>query len=187
MESVKRAEKAKRIGQILDELYPDPPIPLNHRDPFTLLVAVMLSAQTTDKKVNEVTPQLFKRAKTPKQMAQLEVDEIREIIREIGLAPTKAKNLKKTAQMLQDQGGQVPSALYELEALPWCWPQDRAGCPGSGICHPRVSGRHPHSSSRHSLGADQRQERQADRTGSEEAVPGRHVERAPPSDHLLRS
>lgn len=118
MESVKRAEKAKRIGQILDDLYPEPPIPLNHRDPFTLLVAVMLSAQTTDKKVNEVTPRLFKRAKTPKQMAELEVDEIREIIREIGLAPTKAKNLKKTAQMLQDQGGQVPSELYELEALP---------------------------------------------------------------------
>lgn len=115
---MKRAEKAARIGQILDELYPEPPIPLNHRDPFTLLVAVMLSAQTTDKKVNEVTPRLFKRAKTPKQMAALEVEEIREIIREIGLAPTKAKNLKRTAEMLDEQGGQVPSDLYTLESLP---------------------------------------------------------------------
>ena len=115
---MKRAEKAARIGTILDELYPEPPIPLNHRDPFTLLVAVMLSAQTTDKKVNEVTPRLFARAKTPKQMAALDVEEIREIIREIGLAPTKAKNLKRTAEMLDEQGGQVPSELYALESLP---------------------------------------------------------------------
>ncbi|MBX3250389.1 MAG: endonuclease III [Myxococcales bacterium] len=114
-----KAEKAARIGVMLDELYPEPPIPLDHVDPFTLLVAVMLSAQTTDKKVNEVTPALFARAPTPAAMAALEVDEIRELIREIGLAPTKAKNLKRTAELLVERhGGEVPPTLDELEALP---------------------------------------------------------------------
>ena len=92
---MKRKEKGKKIGKILDDLYPETPIPLDHNDPYTLLVAVMLSAQTTDKKVNEVTPALFSVAPNPYAMASLEVDEIKEIIREIGLAPTKAKNLKK--------------------------------------------------------------------------------------------
>ena len=91
---MKRSEKANKIGKILDELYPTQPIPLDHKDPYTLLVAVMLSAQTTDKKVNEVTPNLFSRADNPEKMSILNVDEIHEIIREIGLAPTKAKNLK---------------------------------------------------------------------------------------------
>ena len=92
---MKRAQKALRIMQILDELYPATPIPLDHNDPYTLLVAVMLSAQTTDKKVNQVTPELFSLANTPEMMAELEVDEIQAIIREVGLAPTKARNLKK--------------------------------------------------------------------------------------------
>ena len=92
---MKRIDKAKKIGKILDDLYPETPIPLEHNDPYTLLVAVMLSAQTTDKKVNEVTPALFSVAPNPYAMASLEVDEIKEIIREIGLSPTKAKNLKK--------------------------------------------------------------------------------------------
>ena len=103
---------------ILDELYPETSIPLDHRDPFTLLVAVVLSAQTTDKKVNQVTPALFARAATPAAMARLEVDEIRDIIREIGLAPTKAKNLRGLAAMLEKQGGEVPESFEELEALP---------------------------------------------------------------------
>ena len=94
---MKRSEKANKIGKILDELYPTQPIPLDHKDAYTLLVAVMLSAQTTDKKVNEVTPNLFSRADNPEKMSRLNVDEIHEIIREIGLAPTKAKNLKKMA------------------------------------------------------------------------------------------
>ena len=116
---MRRTERAERIGRILDELYPEPPIPLLHTDPFTLLVAVMLSAQTTDKKVNEVTPALFAVAPTPAAMAALPVERIQRIIREIGLAPTKAKNLKATAQRLLDvHGGRVPADFERLEALP---------------------------------------------------------------------
>lgn len=115
---MKRQEKAAKIVDQLEALYPETPIPLDHTDPFTLLVAVLLSAQTTDKKVNEVTPALFERAPDPASMAALEVEEIREIIRQIGLAPQKAKNLKKLGQMLVDAGGEVPRTFEELEALP---------------------------------------------------------------------
>jgi endonuclease-3 len=116
---VKRQDKADRIGEILDELYPEPPIPLDHVDPFTLLVSVMLSAQTTDKKVNEVTPALFKAAPTPTKMAALPVPEILAYIRTVGLAPTKAKNLKRMAELLvKEHGGEVPADIDELEALP---------------------------------------------------------------------
>lgn len=116
---MKRAEKAQRIHTQLDELYPAPPIPLDHVDPFTLLVAVVLSAQTTDKKVNEVTPQLFARASTPAAMAALSVDEIRELIREIGLAPQKARSLQGLgAALVRDHGGQVPADFEALTALP---------------------------------------------------------------------
>lgn len=111
--------KAERIGAILDELYPAPPIPLDHRDPYTLLVAVMLSAQTTDKKVNEVTPALFARASTPAAMAALPTEEILGFIRTVGLAPTKAKNLKALSQLLVERyGGEVPADLEALESLP---------------------------------------------------------------------
>ncbi|MGD8318703.1 MAG: endonuclease III, partial [Myxococcales bacterium] len=114
-----RREKAARIGSILDRHYPEPPIPLDHRDPFTLLVAVMLSAQTTDKKVNEVTPALFAEAPDPESMAALPVQRILEIIRTVGLAPTKAKNLKAMARKLLDEhGGKVPADMEALEALP---------------------------------------------------------------------
>ncbi len=114
-----RAERAERIGRILDELYPQPPIPLDHADPFTLLVAVMLSAQSTDKKVNEITPALFAEASTPAQMAALPVARIQHHIRAIGLAPTKAKNIRATAQaLLRDHDGRVPADLDALEALP---------------------------------------------------------------------
>jgi endonuclease III len=116
---VRRAEKAKRIGEILDELYPEPPIPLEHRDPFTLLVAVLLSAQTTDAQVNRVTPSLFARASTPEAMARLSVDEILGSIRACGLAPTKAKNVKKLAETLvAEHGGDVPRDMEALERLP---------------------------------------------------------------------
>ncbi|TNF35474.1 MAG: endonuclease III [Deltaproteobacteria bacterium] len=116
---MKRSDKARRVVEILDDLYPETPIPLDHVDPYTLLVAVMLSAQTTDKKVNEVTPALFSRAPGPREMAALEVDEIRALIREIGLAPTKAKNLKRTSELLLERhGGVVPASFEALEALP---------------------------------------------------------------------
>ena len=113
---MKRIDKAYKIGQMLDELYPETPVPLEHSDPYTLLVAVMLSAQTTDKKVNEVTPGLFKHANTPEKMASLEVSFIQDLIQEIGLAPTKAKNLKKMGQQLIRGGGVRPDWKY-LESL----------------------------------------------------------------------
>jgi len=114
-----RREKADRIGEILDALYPEPPIPLDHQDPFTLLVSVLLSAQTTDKKVNEVTPALFSEALDPESMAALPVDRILAHIRTVGLAPTKAKNLKAMAGLLVERhGGQVPDHIDALEALP---------------------------------------------------------------------
>ena len=114
---MRRTEKAREIGRILDEIYPEQPIPLEHRDPYTLLVAVMLSAQTTDKKVNEVTPVLFDAADTPESMASLDVDRIHSIIREIGLAPTKARNLRKMAEQIIEDGGGVRPDWDFLESL----------------------------------------------------------------------
>jgi len=114
---MRRAERADRIGAQLDELYPTTPIPLDHVDPYTLLVAVMLSAQTTDKKVNQVTPALFAAADSPAGMAALEVEEILGIIREIGLAPTKARNLKRMAEQILEGGGEVIPDWDFLESL----------------------------------------------------------------------
>jgi len=111
-----RSEKAEKIGLILDKLYPSTPIPLKHSSAYTLLVAVMLSAQTTDKKVNQVTPSLFKKAITPEQMNELSVNTIQGLIQKIGLAPTKARNLKKMAKQLIAGGGMRDSWSY-LESL----------------------------------------------------------------------
>ena len=111
-----RNEKAIKIGKTLDKLYPETPIPLNHSSAYTLIVAVMLSAQTTDKKVNQVTPALFKRANTPAKMALLKAETIQNIIKEIGLAPTKAKNLKKMAEQLIEGDGMRADWEY-LESL----------------------------------------------------------------------
>jgi endonuclease-3 len=114
-----RKDKAARIAEILDDLYPLPPIPLAHEDPFTLLVAVVLSAQTTDARVNMVTPALFKLAKTPRQMANLSIDEILGAIRTCGLAPGKAKNIKRLSEILvEEHGGKVPEDMEALEKLP---------------------------------------------------------------------
>ncbi|MDY7093260.1 MAG: endonuclease III [Acidobacteriota bacterium] len=113
-----RRDKAEKIQRILDELFPEVPIPLDHQDPYTLLIAVLLSAQTTDKKVNQVTPALFRRASTPEAMAKLPEEEIHSLIREIGLAKTKAKNIKRLSEMLVERGGEVPRTLEELEKLP---------------------------------------------------------------------
>jgi len=102
---------------MLDELYPDPPVPLDHTSAYTLLVAVALSAQTTDKKVNEVTPGLFAVANTPEKMAQLDPTDILALIREIGLAPTKARNLHTMAHQIIDRGGEVIDDWEFLESL----------------------------------------------------------------------
>ncbi|MFP6656182.1 MAG: endonuclease III [Myxococcota bacterium] len=116
---MKRAEKADRILKILDARYPAPAIPLDHEDPFSLLVAVALSAQTTDERVNLVTPGLFAMARTPAAMAKCSVAQILSKIRSCGLAPGKAKNLKAMSAMLvREHGGVVPEEMAALEALP---------------------------------------------------------------------
>jgi len=114
-----RLDKAERIGEILDRLFPRPAVPLSHADPFTLLVAVLLSAQTTDRKVNEVTPALFARASTPARMARLAVGEIQEIIRTLGLSSTKSRHLQALSRILVEQHGEkVPADFAALERLP---------------------------------------------------------------------
>ncbi len=114
-----RAEKAQRIQRVLDELYPETPIPLAHSDPYTLLVAVLLSAQCTDVRVNQITPRLFARAATPADMARLSVTEIADIVRPCGLAPAKSKAIAALSRILVEQhGGRVPDSFAALEALP---------------------------------------------------------------------
>jgi endonuclease-3 len=116
---VRRHSKARRIRETLQRLYPEPPMPLAHTDPFTLLVAVALSAQTTDARVNAVTPALFARAATPQAMAALAEEELLACVRTCGLAPTKARRLKEMAAVLvAEHGGEVPRDLAALEALP---------------------------------------------------------------------
>lgn len=114
-----KQEKAAAIGAILDELYPDPPIPLEHSDPYTLLIAVLLSAQSTDKRVNTITPLLFAKADNPKAMIELTAAEIEAVIRPCGLAPRKAKAIYELSHLLlQKHGGEVPQSFEALEALP---------------------------------------------------------------------
>lgn len=116
---MKRSDKAAKIQAILDARFPDPPVPLDHRDPFTLLVAVLLSAQCTDERVNLVTPALFLRAATPHAMRRVPVREIHALIRSCGLAPQKAKAIAETSALLVERhGGIVPCDLEALEALP---------------------------------------------------------------------
>jgi endonuclease-3 len=117
--AMKRQEKAERIRAQLDELYPETPIPLDHTDPFTLLVAVVLSAQTTDARVNLVTPALFARAPSAQAMSRVPEAEILALIRTCGLAPAKAKNIAALSRLLMERhGGDVPNSFAELEALP---------------------------------------------------------------------
>ena len=119
-----RAAKAAFIVSALDDLIGEVPIPLRHRDPFTLLVAVILSGQSTDAKVNQITPALFSRASNPAAIAALPVPTIERIIRPCGLAPSKARNISATAHLLVTRhGGQVPRAQAELEALPGVGPK----------------------------------------------------------------
>jgi len=112
-------ERGEFVLKRLEELYPDPPIPLDHTDPYTLLIAVLLSAQCTDVRVNLITPLLFKRARTPREMVRLSVEEIQEIIRPCGLSPMKSKGIFGLSRILLEKyDGQVPQTLDQLEELP---------------------------------------------------------------------
>ena len=183
---MRRQEKADRIGEILDDLYPEPPIPLDHVDPYTLLVAVALSAQTTDKKVNQVTPALFAIADTPEKMAALDPDQILAVIREVGLAPTKAKNLWLAANQIIDAGGEVLPDWAFLESL-------------AGVGHKTASVVMAQAFGVPAFPVDTHIHRLAARWGLSNGTtvertehdlkavfPTRHVERPPPADHLLR-
>ena len=114
-----KKEKAAFVISTLEAIYPQVPVPLEHRDPYTLLIAVLLSAQSTDIRVNQTTPELFARADNPNKMIGLEVSEIREIIKPVGLSPTKAKAIHRLSELLLERHqGQVPADLEALEALP---------------------------------------------------------------------
>jgi endonuclease III len=116
---VTKAEKVKDILKILDRYFPDPDIPLDHKDPYTLLVAVVLSAQCTDERVNKTTPALFQLADNPFDMARIPVDEIREIIKPCGLSPAKSKAISKLSEILVEKyNGKVPNTFEQLEELP---------------------------------------------------------------------
>tara|TARA_B100002052_G_scaffold49984_1_gene43081 strand:- start:6546 stop:7199 length:654 start_codon:yes stop_codon:yes gene_type:complete len=116
---LKKSERTEKISEILNEYFPNPDVPLEHSDPFTLLIAVLLSAQCTDERVNLVTPILFKKAKTPKEMGLLEEREIYKIIKPCGLGPKKSKAIKELSLILfKEHDGKVPESLEELEKLP---------------------------------------------------------------------
>ncbi len=114
-----KKEKVAFVMEKLDELYPEIPIPLDHTDPYTLLIAVLLSAQSTDVRVNKITPLLFAKARTPQEMVKLSVSEIREIIKPVGLSPMKSKGIHGLSEiLLAEHEGQVPKSFEALEALP---------------------------------------------------------------------
>ena len=114
-----KKEKVSFVIEKLDQLYPEIPIPLDHKDPYTLLIAVLMSAQSTDIRVNQITPLLFKKADTPQKMVQLSVEEIRAIIRSVGLSPMKSKGIHGLSKILiEEHGGKVPQSFEALERLP---------------------------------------------------------------------
>ena len=117
--NLNKEERVAFIDQRLDQLYPTTPVPLDHTDPYTLLIAVLLSAQCTDERVNQVTPALFKAANDPEAMVKLSVEKIRSIIRPCGLSPQKSKAIHRLSEMLlESHGGEVPQSFYALEQLP---------------------------------------------------------------------
>lgn len=117
--AITKSEKVKDILSILDKYYPIPQVPLDHKDPYTLLIAVLLSAQCTDVRVNQTTPHLFKRADNPYDMVKMSVEEIREIIKPCGLSPMKSKGIYGLSKILIEKyNGQVPNTFEQLEELP---------------------------------------------------------------------
>lgn len=116
---MKKKEKVTFVIQTLEDLYPDTPIPLDHKDPYTLLIAVLLSAQCTDERVNKVSPILFAKADNPEEMKMLEVEEIKQIIRPCGLSPRKSKAIHQLSEIIcEKHNGEVPQNFKDLESLP---------------------------------------------------------------------
>ena len=116
---MKKKDRAEYVVRELEQLYPETPVPLDHSDAYTLLIAVLLSAQCTDKRVNEITPHLFALASTPQEMVKLSIEQIKEIIRPCGLSPAKSKAIHRLSEMiLEFHGGEVPHSFEALEELP---------------------------------------------------------------------
>jgi len=148
-----KKEKVAFTMKTLQDLYPEIPIPLDHKDPYTLLIAVLLSAQSTDVRVNKITPLLFERADTPQEMIKLTVEEIREIIKPVGLSPMKSKGIHGLSHILLDKhDGKVPQDFEALEALPAVGHKTAGVVNGSGLWSSCLSSRHPYSQIIISLG-----------------------------------
>jgi endonuclease-3 len=136
---MKKSEKVERIITLLEELYPETPVPLDHKDPYTLLIAVLLSAQCTDERVNKVTPELFQLADNPKDMSQQKVEDIRAIIRPCGLSPRKSAAILELSKILmREHQGLVPESFEALEALPGVGHKTASVVMAQAFGHPSV-------------------------------------------------
>ncbi len=183
-----RAEKAERIQKILAKLYPLPPIPLQHEDPYTLLLAVVLSAQCTDVRVNQVTPRLFARARTPDAMARLAARDIQAIIKSCGLAPAKARHIRELSRILVERhGGDRPGRLRGARGLARRRPQDGERRDGAGLRPAGFPRGHPYPPAGRAVGALDGAERDGDRARPEAALRPRRLEHAASADDLLRA
>ena len=183
-----RAEKAERIQKILAKLYPLPPIPLQHEDPYTLLLAVVLSAQCTDVRVNQVTPHLFARARTPDAMARLAARDIQAIIKSCGLAPAKARqHPRAVADPRRAPRGSRPGRLRGARGLARCRPQDGERRDGAGLRPAGVPRGHAYPPAGRAVGALDGAERDGDRARPEGALRARRLEHAASADDLLRA
>ena len=136
---MKKSEKVERIITLLEELYPETPVPLDHKDPYTLLIAVLLSAQCTDERVNKVTPELFQLADNPRDMSQQKVEDIRAIIRPCGLSPRKSAAILELSRILmREHQGLVPESFEALEALPGVGHKTASVVMSQAFGHPSV-------------------------------------------------
>ena len=185
---MRKKERAQVVLERLNDQYPETPVPLDHSDSFTLLIAVLLSAQCTDKKVNEVTPALFAAGPDPSAMAQLEEQQILEHIRQLGLAKTKAKNVRRLAQLLLERhDGEVPQSFEALEALPGVGHKTASVVMFPGFRRTGLSSGYPYSPSGPALGTEQRRQRAAHRARPQGSVPTGGLESTAPADHFLRA
>ena len=152
-----KAERAAFVDQRLEALYPETPIPLDHSDPYTLLVAVLLSAQCTDERVNKVTPGLFRLASRPEKMATVDVERIENAVRPCGLAPRKAKAISELSHTIATKyAGKVPESFEALEALPGVGHKTASVVMSQAFGPPGLSRGYPHSPLGAALGADVR-------------------------------